>query len=265
MINTNAFSDKERVEFWRTVKPGDIITISDVNAMTISDTRKLGFSPMDFEIDKVIVLTEMNNLAEWRAFHLVDSQENYWLWVKAVDQIVEVKFCWEYTPDNFESGDRADMVDRGWDWLFSEESIAIYNNSDCVNDLVYSDALQGPRTINGSVENFVFAKKGNMEFQCKCTEIPCYTGFSDDDLVGTIAEYTMTDDKPCLDTELIILEVGVSEQNGEIRTVIKEDDWGCEYEEDIHIDYDPNTCRGGVIRMLNGHSLSFTEIDVLRH
>jgi hypothetical protein len=237
-MGINAYSDKEHAEFWENIGKGAMITLSNTETMTESQNRGLGFKPMEFEVSQVIHLCEINNLAGWIAIKLNDSTDNLWLWVKMVNGILDIKSCWENDPEDYTPGDRQDMVDNDCGWLFTEKSIETYLKSNKLNDLVYSEAIQGRRWIDekaGKFTDFVFDKKGNAEFQCECVE----PDIPNDDLMGTVAEYNCSDEN-CPDPEMIVFEIGTYED-----------------------DEDDTPDRGGLIRILHGSNISLNNIDVL--
>lgn len=235
-MSLNASVDKEKPGFWQSLKPGDFITLKDADTMLQSQKRGNGFAPVEYEIESVIVLEELTGLAEWRAISLKDN-DKLWLWIKIVDENVDVKIGWENKPEDYMPGNRQDMVERDWSWLFTEESIVDFEKSANVNDLIYSRFIQVPREKeDGQVTDFVFLKKGNLEFEAHCNQIPKLSGMKP--LLGTIAEYNgpATD---CSDPELIIFEIGAEESDSDCPT-------------------------GGLIRILNARNISILEdIEIL--
>lgn len=238
----NAYTDKEKVSFWQNVQPGNFITVSASEVMMRSSVIGQGFAPIEREVNQIYVMKEMNGLAEWRAFHLADDPDYDWIWVKIVDDNVDVKLCWENEPEDYTPGDRQDMVEEDNAWLFSSESIDAYLDSQNVDVLMYTPEMQTMRhmeNINDSndAQMFAFGKKGNMEFNCSCEEIPDLSGTPD--LLATVAEY-VSDDPNCPDPELIVFEMGAEES-----------------------DVSDENKRGGLIRILHGMNISLAEIEVL--
>ena len=240
MINLNSYSDKERVDFWLNIQPGDIVSLSDTKTLSRSQERGLGFQPLEYQVEQVTTLSEINDLAQWKAINLFDVHDQVRMWVKIVGEIVEIRIGWEADPVDYQPGDRQDMVDRGWDWMFSETSVNLYSDNQNVNELMFSEAIQSVLPMgDGTKKPFVFYKKGNMDLQCSVTELP-YSEMDDlvEDLIGTIGEYSCSDEN-CPFPELVIFEVGTVEE-------------------------DDQPQRGGLIRILNAYELNFLNIDVLK-
>jgi len=184
--------DKIQAKFWLQVKPGDIVLLSDKQALEDSMKAGLGVKPLKYSVDSIVSITDFDGLATWRLFHMksADVSQELLMTVKVVDRLFDVLL---YYQTDFQPGSREDIVRRGDLFLFQKPTDP---TNYAPKDLLFTDSLEkdGCRWV---------VKLGSFHGEAKFT--PDKTGVGD--LFATMTEYSLTsgvtDDK-----ELLIVELG---------------------------------------------------------
>ncbi len=219
--------DKRDVQFWRDLKPGSFITLTD--AGTINDALESGgdLSGRQFEVRKIIHIDESNKLLTWRFFVLESAgTKTVWLLAKIVDQDFDLRVL--FVPDDFDKGDRHDQI--GWEHyeLFQKPEDP---DNIVLEELEFATSLH---RVEGGEEDkereIEYALKGQGELNGDVTEIPTPSGVIP--LIATVAEYSTDDETE--NPEAILLEIG----NPECET-------------------------GGLIRLLLGSPVSLSDVDII--
>lgn len=224
-------NDKTSPDFWRSIKADSTITLSDQQAITDSIERGTGVAGIDYIVESIWKIREMNGLAEWLLFKLDEEDQELWLVVKIVDQHLNLLVFFE--PDEFIPDNRRDVVERGDTWLFEEPED---------NENFEFDALQFVSEIEWSVQTgengetfdqeLLYRMKQQGVLYGHCTHDPVQAGIKR--ILTSVIEYATDSDYE--NPELMLLELG-----GE------------------------NSSDGGLITMLVGNSINMDEVDVLRN
>lgn len=238
---------KHDPEFWQAVRPGDIIALTDEQAIQDSLEKGLGAEGMQYEVKRVTRIRELNELCEWLLFDL-DSEEELRLMVKIVDNEIDIRIY--FAAEEFRAGDRVDMLEQDCYWLFKEPEDP--DNFDPV-ELQFTEELEWsvPLDNDGVVDNVLFQQKGFGELFGKVTITPAESGM--DNLVASVVELVTNEDVP--NPELLIMETGAV---GSI--VIDYDE-----EEDKETTEETETDserRGGLIELFVGTPINLSEVEV---
>lgn len=217
--------DKHNPDFWRGIRPGSIVTLSDEYAMEQSIERGAGTLGLDYVVGYVDCIKDMSNLAEWYLLYIESTAEGYHLMIKIVDRdVVPILY---FEPPEFHPGTRKQLIGRGMDWLFEPSD----------------DGYEGPhapvfcneifQTIDADGEEI------EVQYRCKPQGTICgrFTRHPESadmaDVFVAFAEYEA--DESFEDPELLLIERGGED--------------------------DPE---GGLVNMLMGAILVFNDIDVLK-
>lgn len=215
--------DKRDPAYWRAIKPDTTLTLTDEQALRES------VSGQNYLVKQVIKIREKSGICEWLLFEIegLDEAPDSWLMVKIVDQELDLRVYFE--DEDFESGNRNDMIDQDNMFLFQKPEDP--DDFTC-EELEYAKHIgwdfPGDEEGDPSIHVDYNVKVG--ELQGDVSYDPCESGQSE--LLVTIVEFDTSDETTC--PEMLVLEIG-------------------------HPDNDD----GGLIRMFFGNSIKPTEADVL--
>lgn len=221
-----AAAKKDSPAFWRAIKPGDFITLKDVETLTANMQAADGDELGDLEVRLVRRLSEMDQLAEWILIYL-DTPQKLVLLATIVDELVSLRLMFQ--PKEWIAGNRRQIIDRGdHGWLFlppaDEANFSL-------NELAYTDGtIEVP--LPGGNAKAVYGYKGN-QFSCTVKENPRRQK-GRGTMIATIAEYGSPDES-LANRELVVVEIGLAE----------------------NVD-------GGLIGLHVGAPIEFADVDVIR-
>lgn len=238
--------DKSSANFWRGLKPGDQVVLTDVQSVEEGMAKGLGTGGLHHQIKKVTTIKEMNGLCEWRLLKL-DSEDDLILMVKIVDEEIDLRV---YAPvGDVDIGDRQDMIDDDCLWLFEEPDDP---EGFEVTELKYSAELGQFVDIDGEEKEIFYARKRQGELYGRVEVQPAESGVENQ--IATVVEYSTGEDVP--NTEIFLLETGTV---GNI--VIEYDE---EEDEETTVETEVlSESRGGLIELFIGASVRPSEVDVL--
>jgi hypothetical protein len=183
----------EQPAFWRGLKAGDIVSLSDEKTLAERMKENKGPTPESYQVGSVLVVS--NDLFEWR-FACLDANKGIWLLAKIADDI-----CSLYV---FEEGQwvpttRKELVAEGTTFLFQQPE----NTED-----FDPESLLYTTTINDDNSGIEYSIKPQGELHGKATWYPSKSGL--DNQMATVVEYMSVsqDDKAAGNNELLLLEVG---------------------------------------------------------
>lgn len=193
--------DPYDAKFWLSIKPKSTVILKDEQA--IEDARKegKGMNGYDYSVGAVRVITEMNNLARWVLLKLDGSDQEIWLMAKIVDEKFDLRVY--FHDEGFEPGTRAELIEHGCQWLFSEPQKENWKP----RDLKFTHEItQKPE---GEDREVVYVQK-SQEMYGHSSESPKPSGLPDK-VLATIVEYSTQDttDNP----ELLVVELGGEGKN----------------------------------------------------
>ncbi len=223
--------DKSTPSFWRDVKPGSTITLSDAQALEDSMERGEGVEPRDYTIESVWKIRESAGLAEWILFQLDDEEQELYLVVKIVDQDLDLFVFYE--PEEFEPGNRADIVERGDTWLFEEpEDVENFTLEELnfVSELSFTFEFEEEEgSAEMSAVHYKMKEQGVLYGEC--TREPAMSGL--ERVMACVVEYNSLEDQH--NPGVFVLELGGEHSN-----------------------------EGGLISMMMGARINLVEVDVLK-
>jgi len=183
-------------KFWKQLKIGDVIGLQDKQAIEdqMEEGKELGET--DYEVRSIKTFKADGDhgcLAEYLLVELVQSEETIFLSVKIVD--VEVCLRVYYEVQEFDQGNRADMLENDCEWIFEEpEDTENFN----LSDLVYAQSI----TQKVDEEDIEFTLLPQGELSGGLTNIPKESGIGD--VFMTLAEYST--DVDCGNPYILITE-----------------------------------------------------------
>ena len=195
--------DKDNPSFWRDILPGSTVTINDEQAIADSIERGEGVSGRDYLVESIWKIRQEEGLAEWLLFKLDDDEQEVFLVAKIVDRSIDLYVFFE--PDEFEPGNRRDIVDREDLWVFEEpkdfEDFS-FDELEFVHEFRWIvDA--GDEDDSGEKE-IEFRLKAQGILYGSCTRDPVQSGI--DRMMASVAEFSTTDDYE--NPEVMIIELG---------------------------------------------------------
>lgn len=203
--------EESTVSFWRGVKPGDMVTLSDAQTIIARIKQKKGISSENFEITEVLSAKQLNNLGEWRFFRLGETDQV--LLAKIVDKNLSL-YVLRDAPD-WEPQTREELVNK--ELLFMFQTPDNPDNFE-YEELRYVDQLdESNADVNGD-ENTIFYIKPQREQHAKADFLPAKSGMGQQ--IATIVEYIAESNKGYIDTELMFLELGTKASNGVLRLMV---------------------------------------------
>lgn len=214
--------DKRDPAYWQAVKPDTSIVLTDPQALRESVSGEM------YLVRSVTKIRHMEGLCEWIMLELegMGDTPDSWLMVKIVDQAVQLRVFFE--NDQFESGDRKDLVDNEDLWVFQEPEEEDFEYEELKYALHVGWDFDGDEEGDPPIHVDYNVKTGEM--QGRVTYDPHRSGQSEH--VATIVEYDTSDETTC--PEMLLLEIGNAENE-----------------------------QGGMIRMMFGNDIQPTEAEVL--
>jgi hypothetical protein len=188
--------DIDNKDFWKGINPGSTITLKDKQSIEDSMEKGYGMKGMDYMVEAVYRLKELNGLAQWNLFLLDDPEERIWVMAKIIEQEIDLRVYFEHPQ--FEPGNRKDMVDQEILWLFTEPDNPVNFQ---YNDLKFSDFLE---IEEDNEDTLIYRQKGFNEMHCECEILTVSTG--NKDTIATIVEYQTK--QTCENPELLLFELG---------------------------------------------------------
>jgi len=128
--------DKYQAEFWRTVKVGQTVVLSDEQAIEDALKAGKGKTEMDYLVKSIRVIEDRKTGIEWRFLRL-ESPDNLWILIKIVDREFDLRAYFE--PSDFQPGDRQDLLDHECYWMFDEPADP---NNYRLNDLQFARSFE---------------------------------------------------------------------------------------------------------------------------
>jgi len=250
---------KNTREFWKSLKIDDIIGLQDKQA--IEDQMEEGkiLGETDYEIKTIRTFKDSNGLSERLFLTLEREDEEIMMVVKIVDDIVEQRIF--FKVDEFDIGNRQDILDRGDEWIFKEpEDPEDFQ----VSELEYADVIE--QVVDEEEVEFNQLPQGELSGECKYN--PPESGMGD--IFMTISEYST--DVDCDNPFLLIIEeecMMPDEECEDIDEDFEYDDSEDEYDdeesyEDDEDDEEEDDDPGGVISLFLGADLSPLDFNVYR-
>ncbi len=214
---------------WRKLRLKSTVTLRD--EQTIQEMLDAGDADVsvgrDYFVDSIISVREMSGAAQWLRLELdsVREDDRIWLGVKiAGDELTLSVF---FSADGMDPGNRRDMLEREFYWLFEEpKDPDKFRHA----ELAYANRLQLPVMVGDEEREVDFDKLGGIEHHGKVLFHPPQEGMSE--MMATVVEYQTTADVP--NSRIQIIEIGRPEN---------------EY--------------GGNIEFLQGTDIRTPEVDVL--
>lgn len=186
-----------------------------------------GLTQIDYIVDYVRTIKQEDNLADWLFFKLDDPDQEIWMVVKIVSNIIE--YFIYYEPDEFQPGNRRDLIDNGDEWLFMEPA-DVHNFN--MNDLEYTDEIIWTvEDDDGNDVELAYSIKKQRTMYGISNYRPSQAGLGNSFTAVTEYKTSTEFDNP----EAMILETGGGESN-----------------------------EGGYISLLIGCAVNLDEIDVLK-
>lgn len=238
--------DKSSASFWRGLKPGDQVVLTDEQSVMEGLEKGLGTGGLHHQIKKVTTIKEMNGLCEWLLFKL-DSEDELVLVVKIVDEDIDLGV---YAPiGDVDIGDRQDMIDDGHLWLFEEPE----DPDDFeVTELNFTAEMLRFFGEGDDEKEVGFPRKRQGELFGTVDTQPAESGV--ENLMATVVEYATGEDVQ--NNEVLLLETGAT---GTI-----EIDYDEEEDEETTVETETRSeSRGGLIELFTGTSVRSSEVDVL--
>ena len=106
-------------DFWYELPAGSIVRLTDEQAVQEAKEKGRGKRGLEYEVGDIVQINEATEQVQWRLFELVDDEESLWLMVRTVGDELEVRVYFE-DEEAFESGTRAEQVEREEFWLFRQ-------------------------------------------------------------------------------------------------------------------------------------------------
>lgn len=185
--------ERTKPSYWRSLKPGDMITLSDAATLEERMKKGLGLAAPAYAVDRTIKCVHSGRLVEYVVLRLKEVTDTA-IVVKIVDQNLDIRVYLEVS--DFTKGNRKDMIAAENFWLYEEPKNP---ENFTYNELRYSAEI----TRKVGDKAVVYTRKDPGEIDAECTENPALSGVGD--LLATICEYLAEGvDNP----ELLILEVG---------------------------------------------------------
>jgi hypothetical protein len=222
--------EKTSKKYWDSIKVGSIVQLDD--QQTLEFLIEKGFEGIehgaDFEVKRIKDISEQDNLAIWRIIYIEFKEILWYLVIKMIDGENQLRIY--YQPDDFDCGNREDMINNYSEYLFKH----IEDMDNCnLNDLEFADSI--------------------MDHEFEYTSEGVFYGASVEDGkedFATVVEYAT--DTECENPYLLVLELC----NVETIEQYDEDDDVCGSETDIDFN-------NGFIMLLQGCDVNINDIEVL--
>ena len=191
--------DTTKLENWRNLKDGSIVTLSDEASIQLNSELGGGFQPMEYVVARVIEVEETDHLMRWFFVELEHNQDRRWLWIKIADSEMDLRVM--HVPEEFQAGDRHDFLNlRDEKWIFQPPE----NKEDDwqPNDLPFTETIDW--------EGVEYCKKDQGDLCGIPVEKPQPEGDLPEQL-ATVAEYISPEDTP--EPEGLLLEIGAADDD----------------------------------------------------
>lgn len=189
---------------WINLPLGSFITLSDTQALEDARARGMGLRGIDYKVESVGVVNDLEGFASWVLVHLDDGYQRLLLMVKGDESYVDHRVY--HASEDFRPAKREAVLNRGDTWLF--EAPADERN---VRPSHLRYAAEIPYSIDG--QDILYVRKEHGERHGKYTERPGLGGLGE--MVATVAEYSTSD--PTDNPELLVLEIAtVKNKTGEV-------------------------------------------------
>ena len=193
-------------QVWKQVKPGSIVTLADAQTIIAKIKAGKGSDPESFIVGSILVIKQKDGLAEWRFIQLTPTSA--WLMVKIVDANVDLVVLRD-APDWIPST-RKELVDK--ELLFMFNAPANPDNFE-YDELTYVDSIPVTNAeINGNQET-TFCLKPQREQHGTAEWQPPQSGIGS--MMGTVVEFSTELSKGFIDTQLVIVELGLTSMPGD--------------------------------------------------
>lgn len=197
--------------FWRNVRVGDIVSLSDARTLVERMKGGKGPTPENYEIKSILAAKSLNNLADWIFFKL-DETNGLCLMAKIVDN--NLSLCVIRDAHDWEPQTRQKLIDNDILFMFNQPDNP---NNFNVEDLTYSDQIfEDNEVVNGPGRTEYYLKPQG-EMHCKASISPSQSGVGEQ--FATIVEYAAEMNKGHVDPECMILEVGAG-GNGVVNILV---------------------------------------------
>lgn len=188
-------------EFWLNVAPGTIVTLKDEQTIEDSMRKGLGAKPIDYVVSKVRQIEEQDGMVRWTLCLLQDAEQQIWFMAKAVDRSIDFRAYYE--PEEFQQGDRRDMVENGNLWIFQEPDDV---NNYRLSELRFTTSIRQEQDVEGGTREVGYDQKVQGVLYGSMTSNPPETGF-DGGVFTTVVEYA-SGENGIENPELLLLEFG---------------------------------------------------------
>ena len=198
-------------DLWHAVKPGDLVTLSDMQTLISRLKAGNGPTPENYEISQVLTIGQRDSLATWRFLKLGETTQ--WLMVKIVDRNVALSILRD-APD-WEPATREELVNKELLFMF----VAPDNPDNFEYDeLRYVKMIDesNPEVNGNAYTNFFMKPQGEQHAVAEWQ--PPQSGIGS--LVATIVEYAAEANKGFVDSELVIVEIGSKDALGVIKFLV---------------------------------------------
>jgi len=217
--------DKNAIATWRSLKGGDIITLTDEQTIAdlMDDQTKNAMRGIDLTIGCPEAIKHQNGDFELIIYPLEGYKQDMWLMVKSVDEDFDLRIYYE--PADFERGNRAELIDKGYLWLFQEPA-----EPDSAIPSELKHALYIENTDPETDEQIIFRSKAQTSFGESIS-------LGEDPIFVQITEYLAEDEHK--NPELMTIEYGGLDEDGD------------ELDE------------GGYIKFFQGETIQPSSIDIM--
>lgn len=192
--------DRHSPAFWRAVKRGDQITLSDEVTLTVRMAAGKGPTPEQFEVREIVDILPRARICQWRFFSIAMGR---FLLAKIVDDAVELHAFAEAA--DWDPKTRKELVDANMFFLFQQP-----DNPDNFKPDELKYTLDIPHEVGE--KKYVYSQKAQGELHGEATFIPSRSGL--DHPIATVVEY-QTQEKD-VEPEMMILEIG-NRSNGLVK------------------------------------------------
>ncbi len=197
-------SGSSPLDQWLHLPPGSFVTLTDQQALEDSQKRGTGLHGIDYKVESIGVVKDIEGLATWVLAHLDDGHQKLLLMVKGDETHIDHRVY--YASEDFRPAKRENVVNRGDTWLFEPPA-----EGQPVRPANLRYTAEIPYSIGG--QELLYVRKEHGERHGDYTERPGFAGLGAQ--VATVVEYLTTD--PTDNPELLVLEIATANQKtGEI-------------------------------------------------
>lgn len=184
--------DKHTPDFWRSIKPGDIVQLSDLRTIEISRKAGKGMDGLDYAVSSILRIKQENDLVEWRFFELEVSEEEERESLSLVAKIVDDKVSIAaLEPLGIEPGSREELLDR--------EMLFLFQPPEDEDDFDPDDLKFSAELIPEDEASFGWFQKPQGELYGEADYIPPRSGI--DKQAATVVEYGARAWRPAQDAD----------------------------------------------------------------